>query len=133
MPSRGHLYPPEAPFTLERMKIAIEDFFLGADWPRVTALPNKDLMAKYFPRTRGYVICFPALDISSLFFSPQNNPHNNYSLINIRTKGEGLKRPRSREINYYSTSSASYSEHGAIRPHLFRNLSHTSLPLLQLG
>ena len=35
MPSRGQIYPLETPFTLERMKIAIGEFFLGADWPRV--------------------------------------------------------------------------------------------------
>ena len=35
MTSRGQFHPIEPPFTLERMKIAIEDCFLGADWPRV--------------------------------------------------------------------------------------------------
>ena len=59
-----------------------------------TALPSTGLVANFVSKTRGYVNFIPAFIGKVLrFFWGRNGPHFS-SLINIRTKVEGLKRPR---------------------------------------
>ena len=63
-----------------------------------TALPNTDLVSNFVPKTRGYVSFIPALDVFYRFFLREKD---RTSLMNIRTKGEVLKRLKSREISCY--------------------------------
>ena len=53
------------------------------------------------PKTRGYVIFIAALEVFFRLFPSFPREMDRTSFINIRTHGEVLKRPRSRETNCY--------------------------------
>ena len=57
-------------------------------------LPNTDLVVNFVPKTWGYVDLNTALEVFPVFLHYTDRT----SLINVCTKGEGLKRLRSREI-----------------------------------
>ena len=63
----------------------------------ITALLNADLRAKFVPKNQGICHFHPRVRFFFLFF----NRAINIDLTNICTKGEGLKRLRSREMNGY--------------------------------
>ena len=61
----------------------------------ITALLNADLRAKLVPKNQGICHFHPLMRFFSFFF----NRAIYIDFTNICTKGEGLKRPRSREMN----------------------------------